>query len=167
VHGGRVARQHDAERLGDRVEAQDLPALLAEALVQHPQVEAARQAPQHVAQRVEHAANLLQVAAHEHVRHPGRRRHLPHVVLRRLRRLAQRQLVLGEMPGRARARREQLLGGELRERRPRLPLRAQVAPDEPDVRLTHLDERLARPVVNRARHLQTPVRLAPTKNRDV
>jgi hypothetical protein len=111
--------------------------------------------------------DLAHVAPHHHVRHPGRRRELTHVVVRRLLDAAERierQRVVDEELGRALRHRDQLRERHARERRMMRRLLHQIAADEPEVRLTHLGDRLARLVVHRTRHVEALVGTTETED---
>ena len=149
MNARRIAREDHAERVGPRVEAQDMAFVLTVAGVEHREIQAARESPQHRLHLTHHAGDALHVPAHERVRHPGRCRQLQHVVGRRLLTIAERQRVVQEMIRGFAAHRDQP-----RERHPRqllsrrrLPLRPQVAPDQAGVRLADFDEWLARLIV--------------------
>ena len=167
VHAGRVARQHDAERLRLRIEADRLAVDLAEAAIEHRRVEPARQAAQDGADVPHHRRDALHVAAHHHERHARRRRQLLDVVVRPLRVVAERQRVVQEDVRRARGpSRSAASPGSARAPRASR-LREQIAANQPDVRLADLDERLAGRVVRRPRDVEAAIRPAAAEQGDV
>ena len=156
VHPWRIARQHDAERIGPRIETEDVPLVLAMARVEDGQIEPARQPAQHGAHLAHHAGHALHVAAHQRMRHPGRRRQLQDVVVRRLLAASERQRVVEKMISRLRAHVDQRVERQSRELFAcrRQPLGTEIAANQAGVGLTDLDERLARTVVRHADHVE-------------
>src|SRR6185436_14862815 len=77
------------------------------------------------------------------------------------------QGILGEMARRGLRERDQLAHRPLAQRRAQLRLVEQVTPDQARVRLADLDERLARALVERARHVDALVGPSLAQDRDV
>jgi hypothetical protein len=145
-----------------RVETHRLPFDLAVAAIQNAEVEIARQPSEHALHLRERAANLLHVAPRHHMRQTRRGRHLLDVILRRLRFVANRQLVVRKNLRRAHGHLDQLCHAKRSESRAGALLFQQVAPDQSRVRLTDLHKQFARAVVGHAHHVQTSIRLAFT-----
>src|SRR5579885_159137 len=101
------------------------------------------------------------------MRHPGGGGELADIIVRRLRRVPNRQRLVEKNIGRPAADADQLWSGERRERFTRAALIKKIAPDQSHVGDTDLDKVLARPVMRSSHGVEAAIRNALPEDRDV
>ena len=169
MHARRIARQHDAQRLGAGIEAERVSLVLTVPGVEQPGIEPAREAAEHRRHSGQDGGDLHHVAPYQHVGHAGRRRKLADVVVRRLHPVAKRQRVVEEMTRRFGTDVQEPPRRNRRERGAGLLLHVgpQVPPDQAGIRLTDLDEWLPGSIVRNGDDIEAFVRNAVTQQRNM
>ena len=168
VHTGRIGWQHHTHHRRGRLVAAHDAVFLPIATSQNVVVQPPRQRPEHLIEMTEHVLELAHVHPTHVLRQTGRRRLLPHEVVRRLRAFAKRQLRRLEELAPLLDHGQQVRARNLAQRvtRPFSPL-AQVAGDHSGVGLTDFGHRLTRNEMVHLGRFETGIRLSPPEYRKV